>query len=57
MTTEIMENYLLSLKTSNSYLSKFEVAKFNLSLLMKDKSNFANLRSLRFTTDIKNKKG
>jgi hypothetical protein len=46
-----MENYILNLKSSNSYQKQFEIAKFNLSLISKDNSN-TGLKSLQFQSGI-----
>ncbi len=50
-----MKNYILGLKTSNSYVSKFEVAKINLLLLSKD-NKMSKFESLRFCTGLRTKR-
>jgi hypothetical protein len=47
-----MENSILNRKASNSYLKKFEIAKFNLSLLSGDKNANAGFRNARLLPDV-----
>jgi hypothetical protein len=51
-----MENHILNLKTTNSYLKKFEIATFNLSLLLKDNNVPTGFKSERLQSYIAGKK-
>jgi hypothetical protein len=53
---DFMENYILNLKASNSYLKKFEIAKFNLSLLSKDSIPTTALNSLPLRSENRSKR-
>jgi hypothetical protein len=51
-----MKNYILSVKTSNSYLKKFEIAKFNLLSLSKDSKADIDFKSLRIQSGMRGKR-
>jgi len=51
-----MENHILNLKTTNSYLKKFEIAKFNLALLLKDSNATTGFKSVRLQSYIASKR-